>query len=245
MRDYSKIDSDLNFIQMASLLNPIFRQIIDYGGTCYHGGLIEYQGQGILLSGPSGTGKSTCCRRIPSPWQALSDDECLISWHDQHYQVQPLPTWSAFWKPVELPKLSFWRKPKLRETVDNLGIDPRQHNELIEVSLVEFDSEKTRQKKTWDTSRVLPLRAIFLLQQGNEDKASPVTSGEAVISLVREALGPFFRAVSAQQRQDADIIHYRTQIFNNICHLAKTVPVYDLSVRKDGEFWREIERVLG
>ena len=206
MRDYSKIDADLNFIQMASLLNPIFRQTIDHGGTGYHGGLIEYQGQGILLSGPSGTGKSTCCRRIPAPWQALSDDECLISWHDEQFKVQPLPTWSVF---------------------------------------SSFNQTDSTAKKTWDTSRVLPLRAIFLLQQGNEDKASPVTSGEAVISLVREALGPFLRAVPAQQQQDADIIHYRTQIFNNICHLAKTVPVYDLSVRKDGEFWREIERVLG
>jgi SynChlorMet cassette protein ScmC len=50
---------------------------------------------GVLLVGSADSGKSTCCRRLPSPWQALCDDETLITVRGQkEYRAHPFPTWS-------------------------------------------------------------------------------------------------------------------------------------------------------
>ena len=48
------------------------------GGLPFHATLLEYQGQGIILAAPGGTGKSTCSRRVPPPWRACCDDEVLV-----------------------------------------------------------------------------------------------------------------------------------------------------------------------
>jgi hypothetical protein len=65
------------------------------GGLPVHSALVTRDGLGVLLVGDGGTGKSTCCRRLPSPWEALSDDEVLVV-RDEHgrYQAHPFPTWS-------------------------------------------------------------------------------------------------------------------------------------------------------
>ena len=61
-----------------------------------HGSLLALDGRGVLLCGSSGSGKSTCARRIPPPWRALCDDAVLISNVGGAYFAQPLPTWSRF-----------------------------------------------------------------------------------------------------------------------------------------------------
>jgi SynChlorMet cassette protein ScmC len=52
----------------------------------------------VLLAGPGGYGKSTCCKRVPSPWRCLCDDESLIIKARDGYVVHPLPTWSEHFK---------------------------------------------------------------------------------------------------------------------------------------------------
>jgi len=75
----------------------VYRKIINNGGMPFHSALIEIGGQGILISAPSNTGKSTCCRRIPSPWKPLCDDEVLIVLDKQQkYFAYPFPTWSSY-----------------------------------------------------------------------------------------------------------------------------------------------------
>jgi SynChlorMet cassette protein ScmC len=74
---------------------PIHQRAIEAGGLPFHAGLVEYKGRGLLLAGPGGIGKSTCCRRLPFAWRALCDDETLIVLHKQKgYFAHPFPTWS-------------------------------------------------------------------------------------------------------------------------------------------------------
>jgi len=68
------------------------------GGILVHGGLAEYQGQGVILAAPSGTGKTTTSDRLPAPWRSLSDDLVLIARSaDGNYYGHPWPTWSRFY----------------------------------------------------------------------------------------------------------------------------------------------------
>ena len=67
------------------------------GGLTLHGALVEFAGNGILLAARGGTGKSTCCRRLPSSWKAWCDDETmLIPDGAGGYLAHPFPTWSHF-----------------------------------------------------------------------------------------------------------------------------------------------------
>jgi len=90
----------MEIIKMQEFLNPIYERTINRGGLPLHAALIETDGKGVVLAAPGGTGKSTCCRRIPSPWQVLCDDETLIVLDLQNqYRAHPFPTWSNYlWK---------------------------------------------------------------------------------------------------------------------------------------------------
>jgi SynChlorMet cassette protein ScmC len=80
------------------------RQSIYRGGLPFHAALAEHQGKGVILAAPSGTGKSTCSRRLMPPWQARCDDEVLIVLSsDGRYLAHPFPTWSACIAPGENP----------------------------------------------------------------------------------------------------------------------------------------------
>ena len=56
--------------------------------------LLALDGRGVLLCGSSGSGKSTCARRVPAPWRALADDAVLVSAAEDGIYAQGLPTWS-------------------------------------------------------------------------------------------------------------------------------------------------------
>jgi SynChlorMet cassette protein ScmC len=85
------------FYKMWEFLLPVYEGVMLEGGLPIHAALLENNGKGILLCGLGGTGKSTCARRVPSPWRALSDDECLIVKNgEDSYMVHPLPTWSDY-----------------------------------------------------------------------------------------------------------------------------------------------------
>ncbi len=82
---------------MWSSLAPIYLREQLFGGMPFHAGLVERDYMGFLISAPSGTGKSTSCRRIPPPWKPLCDDEVFIVKDSKGtYKVHPFPTWSEF-----------------------------------------------------------------------------------------------------------------------------------------------------
>lgn len=88
-------DHNEDFFMMSLAILSIYIKTIDQGGLPLHGGLLERNGLGIVLAGASGRGKSTCCRRVSSPWRAMCDDETvLIPSESQGYLAHPFPTWS-------------------------------------------------------------------------------------------------------------------------------------------------------
>lgn len=86
------------------------KQVQRKGGLPIHGALIERDGKGILLAAPGGTGKSTCCRRIPSEWHVLGDDEAIVIPDENgNYIAHPFPTWSEY----------YWKRSKPTWKVEN------------------------------------------------------------------------------------------------------------------------------
>ncbi len=85
------------YYKMWDLLLPVYEGVREEGGIPFHAALLVRNNKAVLLSGRGGTGKSTCARRAPPPWRALSDDECLIVADGRNgYRVHPLPTWSDY-----------------------------------------------------------------------------------------------------------------------------------------------------
>lgn len=99
--------------QMWLSLNPVYQGIMRCGGIPLHAALVEHLGRAFLLAGNHGVGKSTCCRRLPSPWTALSDDEAFVLAGRQGYYAHPMPTWSAYLSQISQPSLDVSRRAPL------------------------------------------------------------------------------------------------------------------------------------
>jgi len=85
------------FVIMAYAAHAIHWESICRGGVPFHGALLEHRGQGVVLAAPGGTGKSTCSRRAPSPWQGRCDDEVLVVRDPSgRYLAHPFPTWTDY-----------------------------------------------------------------------------------------------------------------------------------------------------
>jgi len=85
------------FFHLVQLSLILARQAQNYGGILLHGALAEWNGLGVVLAAPGGTGKTTASNRLPAPWRSLSDDFTLIVRDSQkNYWAHPWPTWSLF-----------------------------------------------------------------------------------------------------------------------------------------------------
>jgi SynChlorMet cassette protein ScmC len=88
-------EAGLDILLMGEFLGPIYLQAILKGGLPFHAALAEFNGQGVLLAGAGGTGKSTCSRRLPSHWKSHCDDTSLVVRRPcGGYHAHPFPTWS-------------------------------------------------------------------------------------------------------------------------------------------------------
>lgn len=69
-------------------------------GECsmVHGALMEKNGRGVLLCGPSGIGKSTTAGRMAAEGFEVLADDCFLLRRDANgkYWARPLPTWSIY-----------------------------------------------------------------------------------------------------------------------------------------------------
>ena len=82
--------------QMRHVLFPIYESTVCKGGLPLHAALVEHDGEGVLLVGRSGVGKSTACRRLRPGWNVLCDDMALaVRTSGGGFRVHPLPTWSV------------------------------------------------------------------------------------------------------------------------------------------------------
>jgi len=82
---------------LALVMRPICLDVQSRKGLLVHGALVERNGLGTILAGPSGVGKTTTSNRLQPPWRSLSDDLTLIVCdHQGRYWAHPWPTWSRF-----------------------------------------------------------------------------------------------------------------------------------------------------
>ena len=89
-------DGDFVIDRMIYALYAVYMETVERAGLPFHAGLAEKDGIGILLAGPSGTGKSTACRRLAHRLNILCDEESLIVRDgDGRYWAHPFPTWSS------------------------------------------------------------------------------------------------------------------------------------------------------
>jgi len=186
----------LHLIHLSLIISS---QIEKQGGLLIHGALAVKDGQGVILAGPGGIGKTTASHRLPQPWQSLSDDCTLVVQDDKgFYHAHPWPSWSNFM----------------------------------------FGGEGG----SWDVQHSVPLKAIFMLSQSEQDFIDPLGPGEAVCLLTEcseQASWTLTENFDDNQRQAMNL-----QRFDNICEIIKTVPTYLLHISKTGTFWNEIERQL-
>lgn len=87
----------IKYLNMAYSLRPIYMRSMAFGGLLFHAGLAELNGMGVLFAATGGTGKSTCCRRLPDYWKPLCDDEVLVVLNKSgQYMAHPFPTWNDY-----------------------------------------------------------------------------------------------------------------------------------------------------
>ncbi len=90
-------DQNELFVALLRLSLIIARDAQTRAGILLHAALAEWNGHGILLAAPGGTGKTTASQRLPPPWRSLCDDTTLVVRDArQAYWAHPWPTWSRF-----------------------------------------------------------------------------------------------------------------------------------------------------
>ncbi|MCX5903369.1 MAG: SynChlorMet cassette protein ScmC, partial [Proteobacteria bacterium] len=96
---------------------------------------------------------------------------------------------------------------------------------------------------TWNVKQSVPLVAIAFLDQSSEDKLIPLKQAQAAV-FINVFVSLFNFEIMAQlDREDKRVL--RTQIFDNISNLARSVPSYILKVSLTGRFWEELEKIEG
>lgn len=97
-----------------------------------------------------------------------------------------------------------------------------------------------RPNRSWDVHQAVPLRSLFFLSQAQEERVDPLTSIQAYPLLaesVTQASGSLLRHMDKQESR----IRYSKR-FDNICTLAKTLPIFRLNLSRTGSFWHHIEQ---
>jgi hypothetical protein len=89
-----RFDARENSLPLQILCIPTYFSLMR-GGVVMHAALVTFDGQGYLLAGKSGAGKSTAASRVPPPWEALCD-EMVLAVPDPagDWWAHPWPTWS-------------------------------------------------------------------------------------------------------------------------------------------------------
>ena len=95
---------------------------------------------------------------------------------------------------------------------------------------------------TWPTEDHVGVSSIFFLEQAEEDAVIPLEQGEAAVRICQSAnqiMQIFWPGMERQQRRQAT-----TQLFNNACAMAATIPAFRLRLTLGGRFWVAVEKAL-
>lgn len=121
------------FCHLLSLSLFIAHEAQRHDCVLLHGALAQRAGQGVILSAPSGTGKTTASNRLPPPWISLCDDTTLVRRDASGaFWAHPWPTWSRFLNPADGEGASWDVQSSVPlDRVYFLKRDPRDHAEPL------------------------------------------------------------------------------------------------------------------
>lgn len=93
---------------------------------------------------------------------------------------------------------------------------------------------------SWKVPEAVPLKNIFILEQGQEDKVIPIGSGQATCTLLECANEYFFGRPSFMSPNEIRTSNLKK--WENVSALVRSIPVSILRATLTGQFWKEIER---
>ena len=96
---------------------------------------------------------------------------------------------------------------------------------------------------TWDVQSAVPLKGIFVLSRAVEDRSERIGPGHAVSMLVECVRQATVFMPCGLIQEEVQALHLER--FNNLCTLARVIPVHMLHISLTGAFWQEIEKSLG
>lgn len=150
-----------------------------FSATCriLHGGLAEYKGCGYLFIGPSGVGKSTLLRKMPSDWNVYSDDATFVVIHDNQVFAESLPTWSiaythqkALYRPnsFAIPLKAIIRVARGNEQYRQC-VGTEKFREILAAATFGDKPGKMSFEFSGNLSNLLPMQILELKQDTNPD----------------------------------------------------------------------------
>jgi len=92
----------------------------------------------------------------------------------------------------------------------------------------------------WEVEKSFPLAALFFLRQSEKDSVETVDEHHAKAMLI-DTIEHITRLIRLKEK----IKHYHVKrCIKNASNIASAVPSYRLDVALEGEFWREMEKVM-
>jgi len=94
----------------------------------------------------------------------------------------------------------------------------------------------------WNVQQYFPLRAIFFLEQSENDEVVPIGQGQSA-ALISDAVSWIWsRGWKSMNKQEE--IELKKKIFDNSCQLARTIPAFKLRASLNGGFWEKMEKAI-
>ncbi len=96
--------------------------------------------------------------------------------------------------------------------------------------------------KAWNVQHSVPLRALFFLEQAENDEVIPLCMGRAAASLNQSAIeisSKYWRSLDDEAKRSFSKLQ-----FDNACNMVKSIPAFTLRASLHGRFWEEIEKTL-
>jgi len=94
---------------------------------------------------------------------------------------------------------------------------------------------------SWDVQRAVPLQAIFFLAQSPDNRVSHINTGQA-IAMLMESVQQVSRPMT-RNLKESDIHAFHREQLAAASRVAHVIPIYMLHINRNGNFWKEIERV--
>ena len=94
----------------------------------------------------------------------------------------------------------------------------------------------------WDVGQAVRLKAIFFLDQAEEEQVEPVGEGKAICLLLESVAQAMQPSMYRMDESEKRAVHL--QRFERVIALMKDMPAYRLGISKTGTFWDQIARVL-